>query len=430
MRLKTRIPRGRYLSAGAGLAALAFLSAGCSGSVGASGGGEAEGEGYDYGASPEEIRSAFSDVDPVTLVYQPSALSENDPTARRAQDFKAAVEDLSGGKISIDVVYAQAIASYEEVPDALVDGRVDIANLPIVYFPREFPAFNALVGATTQLEVTPFVGELAATAAMTELWWNTSAVLDEFEAASIHPILPIEPTGQQAAVCKDEFTDAEQWNGALVRGSSAAHVAQIEGAGASPVSMTFGEVFEALQRNTIECTMSPLIAVPMTGLADVAPNINYPTQVGIARGPSVIGGGAKFDSLPLVAQQLIFDQGAGMYANSRYADFEGVAETAKSVREAGGGFHEMSDELQDELQSASEEMIQESVDDGVIDAAAVSDLQTAYDKWLAAAEEHGYTDDGAYGEFDEWYSEDTVDLAPFSAQLFDDVFLPHRPGAE
>ncbi|GAA4282641.1 hypothetical protein GCM10022261_01720 [Brevibacterium daeguense] len=430
MRQSRRTSAIRRSAGAAGFTALAVIAAGCAGSAGSaapSGGGTDAG--YEFGASDEEIKAAFADMEPVTLTFQPAAQSPNEASSQRETAFAETVEELSDGKITIDIVWGQAVAPFEELPDAMVDGRVDVANVPIVYYPNEFPKYNAMVTTTTQLEGTPLVGELAATAAMSELWWDSPEVLAELEENSLHPILPIEPTGQQAAVCKSELTEPSDWDGALVRGSSATHMAQIEGMGASPTTMTISEVFEALQRNTIECTLFPYLGISLTGIADAAPHINYPTEVSIARGPSTIAVGSVYDTLPLAAKQLLFDTAGQQFRDSRSADFQSLADSASQIRDAGGGFHEMSPELQADLGDASTKLIEEQMESGLVPEDAPGALSDAYDRWFAVAEELGYTDDGGMGDFDTWFDADSVDLDPFSEKVYEELFLPHRPTA-
>ena len=60
----------------AAVASLALL-AGCAGSVGGDGSGseDSAGEGFAYDASQDEIDEALADLDPVTIKFQPSAMS-------------------------------------------------------------------------------------------------------------------------------------------------------------------------------------------------------------------------------------------------------------------------------------------------------------------------------------------------------------------
>src|SRR5690625_1849144 len=349
-------PLRRRLAGVAGIAAASLFLASCGGSAEEAAGDAAQETGYEYGASEEEIQALFEDVEPVTLTFQPAALSPNDPFAERAIKFAENVERLSDGKVTVDIVYGQAVASHDEAPAAIADVRVYIHNLLVVYFSDEFPKFNALVTATTQLPQSSIRGELAATAAINELWWESPEVIEELESQSMYPLLAVEPTGQQTAICKEPLVEADDWSDALIRGSSATHTAQIAGLGGTPSSLAYAEVFEGLQRGTIDCALVPPLAIPMLGLADVAPHVNYTTDTAIARGPSVHAVGAIWETLPLVAKQVLFDQGAELYANSRYTDLGAAAEAAALIREAGGSYHEISDEVQGKLAEVSDSL--------------------------------------------------------------------------
>src|SRR5690625_7106870 len=88
------------LIAGVAIAALAL--SGCAGSAGGDSEEERAGdEGYEYGASEEEIKAAFEDVEPLTIKYQPSAQSPGGAEAFRAEAFIENLETLSDGKITV-----------------------------------------------------------------------------------------------------------------------------------------------------------------------------------------------------------------------------------------------------------------------------------------------------------------------------------------
>ena len=78
------------LAAGASLA----LLGGCAGSAGGGGGGgQGGGEGFEYGASQEDVDAAIADLDPVTLTYQPGGSSQESLTAASGLAFKEYVEE-------------------------------------------------------------------------------------------------------------------------------------------------------------------------------------------------------------------------------------------------------------------------------------------------------------------------------------------------
>src|SRR5690606_18583194 len=129
----------------AALGVLTLTLSACAGSAGSSGSGSGEGEageGFAYDAPQEEVDAAIADLDPVTITFQPSAASPDSVMAPAGTVFKEIVEERSGGKITVELVWGQAIASYAEVHDALADGRLDVAYTLPVYDPAQFAAVN------------------------------------------------------------------------------------------------------------------------------------------------------------------------------------------------------------------------------------------------------------------------------------------------
>src|SRR5699024_5797854 len=114
------------LGGAAALSALALVLTACAGSAGGSTPGSEAGDGCDYAASDEEVAAALEDLEPVTITYQVPATSQDSPQAPLGTEFKEAVEERSGGKITVDLAWNQSIATYDEIHDALADGRVDM----------------------------------------------------------------------------------------------------------------------------------------------------------------------------------------------------------------------------------------------------------------------------------------------------------------
>lgn len=84
------------------LSAAVLLTTGCAGGIGK---GEAQdtGEGAEYGATKAEFQEALADMTPVTLKYQAGS-SASGHAAKREQAFADAVEEWSGGKVTLEVV--------------------------------------------------------------------------------------------------------------------------------------------------------------------------------------------------------------------------------------------------------------------------------------------------------------------------------------
>lgn len=205
-------------------------------------------EGFTYDASQDEIDEALADLDPVTLKFQPSAMSEKSILAPNGLDVKKAIEERSGGKITVDIVWGQAIASYADVDDALADGRVDLAFTLPSYTPAEYPAFDALGTAMSTLPSSPVASDLAANAAGVQAAWETPEVIAEFEDKNLVPLIPMLAAGGYSTMCSKPMASLDDWKGKQLRVGSAAAGKQVTDLGATPVSLSFPETYEALQR--------------------------------------------------------------------------------------------------------------------------------------------------------------------------------------
>ncbi|MCQ6367091.1 hypothetical protein, partial [Bacillus cereus] len=67
-------------------------------------------------------------MEPVELTYQVSASSAESSSGQREEAFADAVEEMSGGAITLDIVYGNAVVPPDEISSALADGRLDLAH--------------------------------------------------------------------------------------------------------------------------------------------------------------------------------------------------------------------------------------------------------------------------------------------------------------
>ena len=398
----------KFVKLSAGAAALALVLAGCGGNAeGEDNGAAAEDTGFEYDAPQEEVNAIVEDLEPVTITFQPSAASQNSVMAPAGTVFKDIVEERSNGKITVDIVWGQAIAGYDEVHDALADGRLDVAYTLPVYQPDEFPALNDIGTAMAGLSSSPFVGELVSNAVGNELGWQNESLLQSYEEQGLVPLTALAASGGYYTVCGAPVEDVDDWNGTQVRIASTAQSAQVSELGATPVSMEYAETFEALQRGTVDCTLGQLVPSAEAGIFEVAPHLGYTTDHSFSRAPGAYLAGSSFHDLPLAYQQIIFDSNRFASAGGMQAVIGGNAAAVAQAKEAGGEITAFSDEVQDQIASYAEELTEEAVQNGHIDEDIASLIADYEEQWTAELEELGYTDDGTTADFDEWYDEDT-----------------------
>lgn len=406
------------------------LTAGCAGSIGASSSGPA-GEGFAYGADQDEVNEIIADLEPVKLTYQPASASPDDTAAPSARAYKDAIEERSNGQIEVEIVYAQAIASYGELSDALVDGRVDIAHTVPSYQPAEFPAFNDLMSFSQLAPTSPLVGEMATNAMLNQLAWENDAVLQEFEDKGLVPLTPQVNSGEFFFVCNPqnaENSKADDWKARQIRIGTQDGEAAVRDIGANPVSLEYVEAFEGLQRSTIDCTMTQLGSAASLGVTTAAPNISYLAEGSFAaRGPAAHVGGTGFSNLPVAYQQIIFDAQPDYFAlwTQHLADSNVLA--VQQANDNGGSITALPDEVQETIRDSQAAAIADEGESEATSQAIASGPEAIGEAWVSVADEMGYSDGGDLQSIEDWYSPEDVDFLPYATQLYEDVFLPHRP---
>lgn len=252
-----RRSRSNWAIISAALAALALTLTACSGET-TSGDGTDEEQGYEYDAPQEDIDAAVEELEPVTITYQIPATSQQSPQANLGTHYKEAVEERSNGKITVELAWNQSIASYEDLHNALADGRVDMAFTLPSYEPAEFPAFTALNDLLGGDPEPPLTGELVTNLAAAEISWQSPEILEEYEQIGVTPFVPVMASASYYSICSDEATELEDWDGLQVRVGSPAALDLVSHLGGSPVSIAGVEAYEALQRGTIDCTLGVL----------------------------------------------------------------------------------------------------------------------------------------------------------------------------
>jgi len=297
------------------------------------------GEGFAYGAGQDEVDAVLADLEPVTLTYQPGASSQTSNTAFNGLAFQEYIEERSGGKITLETAWGQSIAPYSELVDALTDGRIDIAYHAAIYSPEDFPTVDAFSKITHYSTPAPLTGEVISAAMMSELAWSSDGHLEAIEAQGLTPLSPLMSSGDYWTACNSPGSDPADWQSRQIRIAGTAHTAISEAIGSSPVSLEYGEAFEAMQRGTVDCTFVQPQVAGSTGLLEAAPHVShFADQRMTGSATAVHVAGSSFETLPLAYQQIIFDAEVdhwhGMVRNTMDAGLQSVLD----ANGAGGEF--------------------------------------------------------------------------------------------
>lgn len=421
--------RNKLSSVGAVVATLALaggLTACAEESAGGSGGG---GAGVEYGASVEEFKEAFADVSPIEINTQTPA-AKGSPVGQVYEDYFAYVEEYSDGKISFNVSYANAIAGATEVDDAIRDGRLDLGNILPVYEPDQYPANAALADTSFVGNQAPAVAPLEVHAAHNAAAWQTPQVAEELAESGMQVLLPWYSGDSNGILCPTPRASKDDLSGVQVVAAGKVNALELQALGATPVSLDYTELFESLQRGAVDCSLNSMRVTQLSGLLPVASNFTIDEQVGLAKTPGALAiNKALWDSLPLVAQQVLFDATKVMLQTNIEGSTQFQVDGLAAAVEEGGSVNSFDQAARDALAAAHEEALEEvAANDKLDDGQALVDAVVSNsEKWTPLIEELGFPADVPFAEFAAWHAENGYDLTEYADKVFTEVMLTGRP---
>jgi tripartite ATP-independent transporter DctP family solute receptor len=206
---------------------------------------------------------------PVTLVY--AEVNPLDTIAGKTDTaFKEKVEELSGGSITIDIQAGGVLGSENDVLDSMVGGSNSIDISRISAF-----ALTSYGAQKSKLLSIPY------TFVSRQHWWNfansdlASAFLNEPQDLGL-PLRGIfyGEEGFRHFFTTTEVKGIEDLKGLKLRVSNDPVMNGIvQGLGASPTVVSFGELYSALQTGVVDGAEQPIANYKSNAFDEVAPNL-------------------------------------------------------------------------------------------------------------------------------------------------------------
>ena len=217
--------------------------------------------------------SASADVadDPkVTLVYAEVNPLEGTTVGEVATTFKAAVEELSGGSVTIDIQAGGVLGSENDVLDSILAGStlIDISRISAF-------ALSSYGCPKATLLSLPF------TFVSREHFWNFAAsdLAQEFLMEPQTAGLPVRGIFYGEEGFRHFFTNfdingIDDLQGKKIRVSNdPVMVGMVEGLGASATVVAFGELYSALQTGVVDGAEQPISNYRSNAFPEVANNL-------------------------------------------------------------------------------------------------------------------------------------------------------------
>lgn len=222
-------------------------------------GGDAAASGAYDTANMPEVTLVYAEVNPLDTIV-----------GQMATDFKTKVEELSDGKITIDVQASGVLGSENDVLDTMLGGGGTIDMSRISAF-----ALTSYGGQKSMLLSLPY------TFVSREHFWNfaTSDLAQEFlmesqENGSGVRGLYYGEEGFRHFFTVKEISGIEDLKGMKLRVSNDPVMnGLVNGLGASPTVVSFNELYSALQTGVVDGAEQPIANYKSNAFPEVAPNL-------------------------------------------------------------------------------------------------------------------------------------------------------------
>ena len=141
-----------------------------------------------------------------------------------------------------------SVAKDKEIPDFLSGGAADMGDIITPYFPDKFPLNNAVGYFIPQPHSTIEIAE------MMEYWYRAYPQFEQELAKYNLKTIGFRPLEDYGIICTKPIHSVEDFKGKRIRTYGFAYPAFVQALGATPVSMSSSDGYEALQRGILDCS--------------------------------------------------------------------------------------------------------------------------------------------------------------------------------
>ncbi|SLN71156.1 C4-dicarboxylate TRAP transporter substrate-binding protein [Oceanibacterium hippocampi] len=180
------------------------------------------------------------------------------------QWFADEVEKRSGGNIKIKIFWSESLGKSGELLELVRSGAIDMAAVSPAYFPNELP----LTGATNSL-MMQFKDGRDALRVTQSLVDETEEIQEELKRANVYPIY-FHTLNTYRPFCTSPIESIEDFQGKKMRSYGEYIPVMWQELGATGVNVLTNELYEALQRGTLDCAFYAHDLIKATKLYEVA----------------------------------------------------------------------------------------------------------------------------------------------------------------
>ena len=250
--------------------------------------------------------SMAQELKPMTL-RMANAVAENSWFGKQHKWWMSEVEKRSGGKIKVQMFWMESLVKWKDMLPGIQSGMTDLGWVSSTYFPSQLPRYLMLDNMFNSGD-----DYVASILALMDTVDNEPNLKAEFEKEDIILIAP-HHSGHSPIGTKKCIGTVKDLKGKSLRTYGGVRTEFYTSLGANPIFMSFSDMYEAMQRGTIDCLGDMAIVLSNAfKLYEVVKCIYWDGPPG-ANGPgAAIASGfymsrKKFNSFPKDIQKMLLD---------------------------------------------------------------------------------------------------------------------------
>jgi len=257
---------------------------------------------------------------------------ENTVTSQTNRWWADELEKRSQGKVKVKIFYAGTLAKATENLQLIRSGGVELVNMSASYFGADLPLFTAPNSIPMAMSDVP-----QATVLVQRLLKELPAMDEEakrngVKALHFHHLNPYK------LVCKQQIKSLDDLKGKKIRTWGSDMPKMVQAAGAVPVTLGLAELYEGLNRGTVDCIPFSVDLMVSYKIQEVAKHVH---DVTLWLGPTsgLWMARSAWDKLA-PDQQRLFEQVSGEAAvRDRDLTIAAATTATETLKAAGVQFH-------------------------------------------------------------------------------------------
>lgn len=251
------------------------------------------------------------------------------------------VEELTEGRVAFEYFPAESLARLRDLLDAARNRIADITYAPPLQISERLPLSGvvALPGVS---------GNAAQKSAAYQQLVDDILAAEEFAREDVVPLMAVTVAGYEFNMIGPRLETAESLTGKRMRSSGGLQENTVSALGGLPINISAPEVYAALQRSTVDGTITPLASVQPWGFHEVLKSITTNADLGTFPITYVINADV-WNGLPEDVKAAM--RQASLELNATFGAYvdEQTAVAERELRELGIDLYELPDDILEEF---------------------------------------------------------------------------------